>query len=158
MSDDKHTQDGAGKLSSGEDTLSVNKIPTPEDSADPDDGPQGEEHDNLEEVLQDATLDLEDQQQQHLQQQDQQQPQKLVADEQQLPNQDPESEEQDDAAAEGGDGDDQDRDNGSDNDNEPDPATLPPPAAVESDDDMAGTKIGIPKFTGQMSATKLRTG
>ncbi len=33
---------------------------------------------------------------------------------------------------------------------DPDPSSFPPPADVESDDDnMAGTKIGIPKFTEQ---------
>ena len=63
------------------------------DPADLYDAPQGEEHDDMEELLQDGALDLGDQQQQHLQQQDHQQQQELVADLQPLPNQDPELEE-----------------------------------------------------------------
>ncbi len=131
-----HTQDGAGEAIGGQDMVPDDKIPTPVDPADLDDAPQGKEHKDVEELLQDATLDLGDQQQQHLQE--------LVADLQQLTDQDMESEDQDDTESGSG-----DRGSSSNSDSEPDPPPPTPPAAVESDDDMAGTQIGIPKFTGQ---------
>ncbi len=76
----QHAQDGAGMASSGEDMSSDDNIPMPLDPTDLDDAPQREEHDDMEKLLQEATLDLGDQQQQHLQQQDQQRHQELVSD------------------------------------------------------------------------------
>ena len=76
-------QEGAGALDQGKDATIDDEDSALVDLVEEDDAPQGEEHGDMAEFLQDAACELGDQQQQHLQQHGQQQ-QGLVAD-QQLP-------------------------------------------------------------------------
>ncbi len=131
-------QAGAGEANRGEDTLAGDKDPALVDLADLDDAPQSEEHDDLDELLQDAARDFGNLQKQDLQQHDWQQ-QDLVADQQPLPNQeaDPADVESNLTSS-----------SSSDTDTKLE-LTSRTSSLGESDDDMSGTKIGIPKFTGQ---------
>ena len=131
--------DGAGEANQGEDTSTGDKDPALVDLVDLDDAPQSEEHDDLDELLQDAARDFGNQQQQDLQQHDQQQ-QDLVADQQPQPNQ--ESDPEDVGSNLTG-------DSNSDTDSELESTSGTSSSGESDDDDMAGTKIGISKFTGQ---------
>ncbi len=114
--------------------------------------PQGREDNNLEELLQDAALKAEGQQQ--LQQ--------VAAGLQPLPDQNQENEgNQDIAAEEEGGGDEEQEQGGEEDEEDDDSSSLSGSSSSSSsfeevdspsfsdDDEMAGTKIGIPKFTGQ---------
>ncbi len=104
-----------------------------------DTSPQGEEHDDVVELLNDAARELRDLQQPR-QQLDQQQ-QDLDAD-RQLPHDSNQEQESDEEYEESG--------TASTLSGTP-PGTPPasPPRVESDDEEMAGTKIGIPKFTGQ---------
>ena len=117
-------QGGAGALGPGEDEKADGEDSATVDLAEGDTSPHGEEHHDDEELLQDVAQELEDQQQLDQQQQDLD-----------LPNND------DHRSDEGG---------SSGTRTPPGSPPLASPPRVESnDDEMVGTKIGIPKFTGQ---------
>ncbi len=150
---DLSTQDGASQRRVGEDTAAHDMTSSAMDLTHQDDIPQKLEHDNLEKLPQDAALDLGDQQQKH----DQQQPQDLAVDIQPLPNQEQDQESQDNAKDTERDGDDEELEgddnsssDGSSSSDDSASSTHKTPSSSDSDkDDMAGTKFGIPRFTGQ---------